>query len=51
MELKEIPYRIIIYEILPYLQYECSKIDDVNVKNLFGYFKYDYTRKNELIWR
>ena len=49
--LKEIPYRIIIYEILPYLQYEFSKNNHLNIKTLLGYFKYDYTRKNWLIWR
>ncbi len=47
----DIPSEVIIYKILPYLQYEYQKRDDINIKTLFGYFKSDYNREIWLIWR
>ncbi len=41
MELIDIPSEVIIYVILPYLQYVCWEKKDLNVKTLFGYFKSD----------
>ena len=46
-----IPSEVIIYKILPYLQYEYQKRDTINIKTLFGYFKCDYNREIWLIWR
>ena len=34
-----IPFRIIIHNILPYLQYKYDKNSNFDVKTLFGYFK------------
>ncbi len=41
MELTDIPSEVIIYVILPYLQYKYKKKNDLNIKTLFGYFKLD----------
>ena len=37
--LQIIPFRIIIHNILPYLQYKYDKNSNFDVKTLFGYFK------------
>ena len=49
-----IPLEVIIYVILPYLQYKYyyyKKDNTINIKTLFGYFKSDYNRTIWLIWR
>ena len=51
MELTDIPSEVIIYVILPYLQYEYNKKSDINIKALFGYFKLDCNKIIWLIWR
>ena len=51
MKLTNIPSEVIIYVILPYLQYKCNENSDLNIETLFGYFKLDYNRKIWLIWR
>ena len=49
--LKIIPYDVIIYIILPYLVYKCTKESDISIKSLFGYFETDGRRTKWLIWR
>nr|QBK89214.1 MAG: hypothetical protein LCMiAC02_03090 [Mimivirus LCMiAC02] len=49
--LKIIPSDVIIYVILSYLVYKCTKESDINIKSLFGYFKTDGRRTKWLIWR
>ena len=51
MELTDIPSEVIIYVILPYLQYEYNTKGDISIKALFGYFKLDCNRIIWLIWR
>ena len=51
MDLCLIPYRVIIYDILTHLYYECRKEKDTNIKAFYGYFKLDKSRKIFAIWR
>ena len=48
--LSNIPYEVVIYEILTYIIYETEGDNELKIKDLFGYFNEGNYRKVYQIW-